>query len=85
VATGKALPYALALCQFGGIERTVVAENGGVAFVGETDDLLVAGDPPAEAVAGGDVGVACRLGGRGVALPVSPGRCIRPVTARRPE
>jgi phosphoglycolate phosphatase (TIGR01487 family) len=47
VATGKALPYATALCQFAGVDRTVVAENGGLAFVGETDDLLVAGDPAA--------------------------------------
>jgi phosphoglycolate phosphatase (TIGR01487 family) len=44
VATGKALPYPVALCEFAGIERTVVAENGGVAFVHATDDLLFVGD-----------------------------------------
>jgi len=44
VATGKALPYPVALCEFVGIDRTVVAENGGVAFVHATDDLLVLGD-----------------------------------------
>ena len=44
VATGKALPYPVALCEFAGIERTVVAENGGVAFVHATDDLLFLGD-----------------------------------------
>jgi phosphoglycolate phosphatase (TIGR01487 family) len=44
VATGKALPYPVALCEFVGIERTVVAENGGVAFVEATDDLLYEGD-----------------------------------------
>lgn len=44
VATGKALPYPIALCEFLGIDRTVIAENGGVAFVHETDDLLFLGD-----------------------------------------
>jgi phosphoglycolate phosphatase (TIGR01487 family) len=44
VATGKALPYPVALCGFVGIPETVVAENGGVAFVQETDDLLFLGD-----------------------------------------
>jgi phosphoglycolate phosphatase (TIGR01487 family) len=44
LATGKALPYPVALCEFAGVERTVVAENGGVAFVHATDDLLFLGD-----------------------------------------
>jgi phosphoglycolate phosphatase (TIGR01487 family) len=44
VATGKALPYPVALCEFLGVERTVIAENGGVAFVHETDDLQFLGD-----------------------------------------
>lgn len=44
LATGKALPYPVALCEFAGVERTVVAENGGVAFVHQTDDLIVLGD-----------------------------------------
>jgi phosphoglycolate phosphatase (TIGR01487 family) len=52
VATGKALPYPVALCEFAGIEPAVVAENGGVAYVGATDDLLYEGDREvAEAVA----------------------------------
>jgi len=38
VATGKALPYPVALCQFVGVEECVVAENGGVAYV--NDELL---------------------------------------------
>jgi len=42
VATGKALPYPIALCQFVGIEECVVAENGGVAYV--DDELLYFGD-----------------------------------------
>jgi len=44
IATGKALPYPIAFCEFVGIERTVIAENGGVAFVDATDDLIVLGD-----------------------------------------
>jgi phosphoglycolate phosphatase (TIGR01487 family) len=44
VATGKALPYPVALCEFAGRKPTVVAENGGVAYVRATDDLLYDGD-----------------------------------------
>ncbi|MDZ5812039.1 HAD-IIB family hydrolase [Halorubrum sp. AD140] len=44
-ATGKAFPYPVALAHFLGRPETVVAENGGVAYVdGET---LVLGDPDA--------------------------------------
>jgi phosphoglycolate phosphatase (TIGR01487 family) len=51
VATGKAFPYPIALCEFVGIEPCVIAENGGVVFVGQTDALLYGGDPEgAEAV-----------------------------------
>jgi phosphoglycolate phosphatase (TIGR01487 family) len=42
VATGKALPYPVALCQFLGVEECVVAENGGVAYV--DDELRYFGD-----------------------------------------
>ncbi|WP_226023295.1 phosphoglycolate phosphatase [Halomicrobium salinisoli] len=49
VATGKAMPFPIALCQFVGIEPCVVAENGGVAFVGHTDELVFGGDPDAVA------------------------------------
>ncbi|MFB6270950.1 MAG: phosphoglycolate phosphatase [Halobacterium sp.] len=42
VATGKALPYPIALCDFVGIEQRVIAENGGVAYV--DDDLFFFGD-----------------------------------------
>jgi len=42
VATGKALPYPIALCQFVGVEECVVAENGGVAYV--DDELVYFGD-----------------------------------------
>jgi len=44
VATGKALPYPIALCEFAGIERTVIAENGGIAFVQTADELCRFGD-----------------------------------------
>ncbi|MBV0901612.1 phosphoglycolate phosphatase [Haloarcula salina] len=44
VATGKAMPFPIALCEFLGIERTVVAENGGVVFVEATDELRLEGD-----------------------------------------
>jgi len=43
LATGKAFPYPVALCQFAGIPERVVAENGGVALAG--GDLQYAGDP----------------------------------------
>jgi HAD-superfamily hydrolase, subfamily IIB len=33
IATGKALPYAVALCYFCQIEETVIAENGGISLV----------------------------------------------------
>ena len=40
VATGKAFPYPIALCHFAGVEKRVVAENGGVAFAdGELHEL----------------------------------------------
>jgi hypothetical protein len=42
IATGKALPYPIALCQFVGVEQRVVAENGGVAFA--NDELFYFGD-----------------------------------------
>lgn len=43
LATGKAFPYPIALCQFAGIPERVVAENGGVALA--DGDLAYAGDP----------------------------------------
>lgn len=47
VATGKAFPYPIALCEFVGIEPCVIAENGGVVFVGQTEELIYGGDPEA--------------------------------------
>ncbi len=61
IATGKALPYPVALCEFTGIPPNVVAENGGVAVAG--DALHYLGDrEAADAVVrefeerGGEVG-----------------------------
>ncbi|AKH97680.1 phosphoglycolate phosphatase [Halanaeroarchaeum sulfurireducens] len=42
IATGKALPFPVALCQFVGIPERVIAENGGISVV--DDELLVHGD-----------------------------------------
>jgi phosphoglycolate phosphatase (TIGR01487 family) len=47
IATGKAAPYPVALCEFLGIEPVVVAENGGVAIVQPTDQIVYEGDPEA--------------------------------------
>jgi phosphoglycolate phosphatase (TIGR01487 family) len=47
VATGKAMPYPIALCEFLGIDYTVIAENGGVVFVEATDTLQIEGDKAA--------------------------------------
>jgi len=44
-ATGKAFPYPVALAHFLGREETVIAENGGVAYVG--GETTTVGDPDA--------------------------------------
>jgi phosphoglycolate phosphatase (TIGR01487 family) len=44
-ATGKAFPYPVALAHFLGREETVIAENGGVGYVGGETTLV--GDPDA--------------------------------------
>ncbi|QSG08856.1 phosphoglycolate phosphatase [Halapricum desulfuricans] len=44
IATGKSMPYPIALCHFVGIEGRVVAENGGVVAVADTDTLQFQGD-----------------------------------------
>jgi phosphoglycolate phosphatase (TIGR01487 family) len=52
VATGKALPYPVGLCEFLAVPISVVAENGGVVYVAATDTLRFTGDrEAAEAVA----------------------------------
>ncbi|MFB6299843.1 MAG: phosphoglycolate phosphatase [Halobacteriales archaeon] len=47
VATGKAFPYPIALCQFIGLPPRAVAENGGVVFAEDT--VVFNGDPEAAA------------------------------------
>jgi phosphoglycolate phosphatase (TIGR01487 family) len=48
VATGKAMPYPVALCEFLGIEPIVVAENGGVVVL-DRERVVFEGDPDAAA------------------------------------
>jgi phosphoglycolate phosphatase len=45
IATGKAFPYPVALCQFVGIDPLVIAENGGVVLAG--DEIRITGDASA--------------------------------------
>jgi phosphoglycolate phosphatase (TIGR01487 family) len=45
VATGKAFPYPIALCEFLALPNTVIAENGGVVSVAETEEVVITGDP----------------------------------------
>lgn len=52
IATGKAMPYPVALCDFLGIDPVVVAENGGVALVERADALRFQGDPEVIEAAG---------------------------------
>jgi len=44
VATGKAMPFAVALCEYLVVDPIIIAENGGVALVEETDTLQYEGD-----------------------------------------
>lgn len=44
VATGKSMPYPVALTEFLGLERLVVAENGGIVISGPTDTIHYDGD-----------------------------------------
>jgi len=61
LATGKAFPYPIALCDFVGIDHRVVAENGGVVYTDE-DCWIHQGREAAQAVAtafrdaGGELG-----------------------------
>ncbi|MFB6223311.1 MAG: phosphoglycolate phosphatase [Haloarcula sp.] len=52
IATGKAMPFPIGLCEFLGIERTIIAENGGVVFVEATDELRLDGDHEAALMVG---------------------------------
>jgi phosphoglycolate phosphatase (TIGR01487 family) len=44
VATGKAYPYPVALCEFAGLPVRVIAENGGLAALADDDRLVSHGD-----------------------------------------
>jgi hypothetical protein len=54
VATGKAFPYPVGLCEFLGIEIAVIAENGGVVFVDAADEVVYNGDPEGAAAVADD-------------------------------
>lgn len=47
IATGKALPYPVALCDFLGIETRVIAENGGVVVTDHDSKVRFLADPDA--------------------------------------
>ena len=49
IATGKAMPYPVALCEYLGIEINVIAENGGVALAGRSGRIQFQGDRAAAA------------------------------------
>jgi phosphoglycolate phosphatase (TIGR01487 family) len=44
IATGKAMPYPVGLCEFLGLEIAVIAENGGVALAGREGPIRYTGD-----------------------------------------
>lgn len=44
IATGKAMPYPVGLCEFVGLDPLVIAENGGVVVVEQTDTVAFEGD-----------------------------------------
>lgn len=44
VATGKAFPYPVALCEFLGVPSNVVAENGGAVYAAGDEDVVFTGD-----------------------------------------
>jgi len=67
IATGKSLPYPIGLCHFVGIEGRVIAENGGVVALAETDTLRFEGDlEAAAAVADAYVEAGYSLGWRAI-------------------
>lgn len=49
IATGKAMPYPVALCEFLGLDVRVIAENGGVALAGRSGPVQYVGDREAAA------------------------------------
>mgnify|MGYP006287719857 CR=1 FL=1 len=54
VATGKSMPYPVALCEFLAIEPNLIAENGGVVLVGREGTLEIVGDRTAANAMVGD-------------------------------
>lgn len=54
VATGKALPYPVALCDFLAVPTNVVAENGGAVYAESASELRFTGDREAAEAVGRD-------------------------------
>lgn len=48
IATGKALPYPVGLCEFIGIPGRAIAENGGAVYLADDDDLEFTADADPE-------------------------------------
>jgi phosphoglycolate phosphatase (TIGR01487 family) len=70
VATGKAIPYPVALCEFLALEPVVIAENGGVVLVGRDGTFrFVADREAANAVAREYEAAGYDLGWGGADLP----------------
>lgn len=55
LATGKALPYPVAFCEFLGIEKRVIAENGGVVLASRDGPITFEGDPEAARAVAADL------------------------------
>lgn len=45
IATGKAFPYPIGLCEFLGIPLRAIAENGGVVYIEDAGEVVYNGDP----------------------------------------
>jgi phosphoglycolate phosphatase (TIGR01487 family) len=71
IATGKAFPYPVALCEFLGIEIAVIAENGGVVFLEAADEVAYNGDPEGAAAVAAEYREAGHELGWGAVDPVN--------------
>jgi len=58
VATGKALPYPVGLCEFVGIPVNVIAENGGAVYAAGDDHIVFTGDREAASAVADDYAAA---------------------------
>ena len=82
IATGKAFPYPVGLCEFLGIEITIVAENGGVVFAEAAEEVAYNGDPEGAAAVAADYRAAGHELGWGAVDPVNRWRETELAVAR---